>query len=1148
MTTLLTGPGRTNLLILAGMLWACGVVLTKVSGRPRERFGSYSGSRERIAFYGPPALIAAGFLLSGALNGPWFALTLALLTLLARRGRALLRRSTPADGPALGATLATLVLLEIGSLLAVRLVVVPRPDAPMSAAFADDALRSGFWSLVVPLGAVAAVLAVLGRENARARALWDRLVLRVRGIRVSAPLAVAVLVGVAVPFLLPMAGGDQATPLVFLGIATPEYGKLLLLAVIALVVAADRDFFDSSLIRRPAARWPRPAPHRTTMFMAKPLALLAVIVVASGLRSDFGTLVAALAATLGVTWAATWSHVADRPDFGSGRAPARFSRNLRRMAASYRLYFMIALPVLPLAVIGLFWTGYIGERGQVWLDPWAYRWGAGCVPVTPAGPDPGLLLPEHVIACQRSLLADTESQRSQVAAALSAVADGGLWGRGLADTASGRVPAGATDFVLAVIWNKLGGLAVLASAALIILLGVALVRAVRGARPGVNAPTLFVAGLAAMLVGQFLFVLSATVNLVPHSGVPAPLLSRGGQSTLTFLLGIVIALALAAEPVRAGPAAVQGRLWGPAAMAWCMVLAVAVTLVPYPAPAMIGLGYGQRRPPCPARKATVAGLTSPRPDAARCSTDEIAVLRTRIDIRFAGVPGFRQERPAGTWRRLDGGAMGELTVADLAGLLRVGSGRSGVLEQAYAEVLSGSAGTDLVRRLLPPAGAGEADGWLDLTIDPRLQHIAAAALRDPGADGSGPLAGGLVVLEARTGRILAAATAPAEPAPVASETPIPAEAKRSFGAEHRHYNRPSAGGALHDKQWDPTCASRTTDVARQRGCWLWSYVVPPPKAPDGDAELRRYVADDPAVHLPDPQINRAVGKRYGLGSTFKVIIAAAYLEQHPDADVDALVLPAPPRLALSDTVQIRNAGGGTCAGAEAELISLTWALAGSCNTAFVALARRLGWPAVATQAARFGLRVGSCESDDPVRLPGAVPSCVPATSDDVGIGNRALGGLDVSGTPLGLATVFAEVANDGRQVRPSLVAEVVDPSSGRRSGPVAGATGQVLSRAATEKLRDALRLTATAGTAAGLEAAAGTRLWVKTGTHELVPGNQPLPAGQFVRQNSWVAGWLDTPRGPVAFAVVLETRDQRAGGSRARHLIGTVAKAIAGSR
>ena len=1144
MTTLLTGPGRTNLVILAGLWWACSVVLAMVLGRPRAQ----SGIRERIAFYGPLALVATGFLLSGSLNGPWLVLSLALLTLLARLGRRLLRRSAPRGGPALGTALATLVLLEVGALLAVRLVVVPRPDAPMSAAFAADALRSGFWTLVVPLGAVAALLAVLGRENAWARALADRLVRRVCDVRVSATLAVAVLVGVAVPFLLPMAGGgDQATPLVFLGIATPEYGKLLLLAVIALVVAADRDFFDSSLIRRPGARWHRPALHRATMFMAKPLALLAVIVVASGLRSDFGTLVAALAATLGVTWAATWSHVADRPDFGSGPAPARFSRNLRRMAASYRLYLMIALPVLPLAVVGLFWTGYIGERGQVWLDPWAYRWGAGCVPVTPTGTDAELRLPEHVIACQRSLLADTESQRSQVAAALSAVADGGLWGRGLADTASGRVPAGATDFILAVMWNKLGGLAVLTSAALIILLGVAMVRAVRGARPGVNAPTLFVAGLAAMLVGQFLFVLSATVNLVPHSGVPAPLLSRGGQSTLTFLLGIVIVLALAANQ-GAGPVrtAVQGRRWGLAAMAWCTLLIVAVTLVPYPAPAMIGLGYGQQRPPCPARKATVAGLTSPQPDAARCSTDEIAALRTRVDIRFAGVPAFRQERPAGTWQRLDGGTVGDLAVADMAGLLRVGSGRSGVLDQAYAEVLNGSAGTDLGRRLRPPPRTGDADGWLDLTIDPRLQHIAAAALRDPG--GSGPLAGGLVVLEARTGRVLAAATAPAEPAPVPTETSIPEEAKRSFGAEHRHYNRPSAGGALHDKQWDPTCASRTTDVERQRGCWLWSYVVPPPAAPDGDAELRRYVAGDKAVDLPDPQINRAVGKRYGLGSTFKVIIAAAYLERNPDADVDAPVLPAPPRLALSDTVRIRNAGGGPCAGAEADLISLTWALAGSCNTAFVALAQRLGWPAIAAQAARFGLRVGSCESDDPVRVPGTAPTCVPATSDDVAIGNRALGGLDVSGTPLGLATVFAEVANGGQQVRPSLVAEVVDPSSGHRSAPPADATGPALSPAAAAKLRDALRLTATAGTAAGLETAAGTKLWVKTGTHEVVPGDQPLAAGQFVRQNSWVAGWLETPRGPVAFAVVLETRDQRAGGSRARHLISTVTKAIVETR
>ncbi|AGZ41551.1 penicillin-binding transpeptidase domain-containing protein [Actinoplanes friuliensis] len=1117
--------------------------------------------RERIAFYGPPALIAGGFLLSGSLNGPWLAVTSALLVLLAHLGRGLLRRSSPGPhpgtiaGPASGVLLATLVLLEVGSLLAVRLVIVAEPDAPVSAAFAENAVRAGFWSLLVPLGGVAAVLAVLGRDTTWARGRWDRLVVRARGIRANRTLAAVVLAVVAVPFLLPLADrGDQATPLVFLGVATPEYGKLLLLAVVAGLVAADRDFFDSSLIRRPATRpWHRPALHSTTMVMAKPLALLSVIVVASGLRSDFGTLVAAFAVTLGVTWAATWSNVADRPDFGSGPAPARFSRNLRRMAAGYRFYFMIALPVLPLAVIGLFWTGYIGERGQVWLDPWAYRWGAGCAPVPQAGAGGAALLPENVIACQRSLLADTESQRSQVAAALSAVADGGLWGHGLADTASGRVPAGATDFVLAVMWNKLGGLAVLACAGLTILLGVAVVRAVRSARPGVNAATLFAAGMATMLVGQFLFVLSATVNLVPHSGVPAPLLSRGGQSTLAFLIGIIVVLALAANAPRAAgvaPVAVQGRLWGPAAMAWCVLLTIAVTLVPYPAPAMIGMGHDQKRPPCPAREATVEGLTSPPPDAARCSTDEIAVLRTRVDIRLGGEPAFRQERPAGTWHRLDGGAAGDLTEADMAGLLRVGTGESGVLDQAYARVLNGSAGTDLRRRLLPPPRTGDADGWLDLTIDPRLQHLAAAALRDPGTDG--PLAGGLVVLEARTGRILAAATAPAEPATVITKTPVPEEARRSFSAEHRHYNRPSEGGRLTDKQHDPSCTSRTTEVERQRGCWLWSYAVPPPAAPEREAELRRYVDGDTAVRLPDPHINRAVGKQYGLGSTFKVITAAAYLEENPDADVDAPVLPAPQQLALSGTVRIRNAGGGPCTGAEADMISLTWALAGSCNTAFVGLAQRLGWPAIAAQAARFGLRVGSCPATDPVRpdggVPGAAPTCVPATSDDIAIGNRALGGQDVSGTPLGMASVFAGVANGGTLVRPRLVGEVVDPSSGLRSGTPSGAGERALSTAADTKLRHALRLTATTGTAAGLATAAGTKLWVKTGTHELVPQDQPLPAGEFVRQNSWVAGWLETPRGPVAFAVVMETRDQQAGGRRARHVTSTLAKAIVESR
>ncbi|MFC7478963.1 penicillin-binding transpeptidase domain-containing protein [Luedemannella flava] len=186
-------------------------------------------------------------------------------------------------------------------------------------------------------------------------------------------------------------------------------------------------------------------------------------------------------------------------------------------------------------------------------------------------------------------------------------------------------------------------------------------------------------------------------------------------------------------------------------------------------------------------------------------------------------------------------------------------------------------------------------------------------------------------------------------------------------------------------------------------------------------------------------MNRAVGKWYGLGSTFKVVIAAAYLSGggHPDDELDA-----PLTVPLAPEVVIHNAGGGACPGGESGTITLTRALAVSCNTAFVTLAARLGWPAIAEQARRFGMTVGACRDEKPAFLAhrgaGTVESCVPADVDGVAIGNNTLGGQDVQGTPMAMATVLAAIANGGTTVAPTLLRSVRHPGSERSSTRSAG--------------------------------------------------------------------------------------------------------------
>ncbi|GGK07203.1 hypothetical protein GCM10010123_41310 [Pilimelia anulata] len=1101
--------------------------------------------------------MAAGFWLSRSVDTLWLVFVAGSVGALVAGARGLLRRRGAPAGPALGAVLAAAVLFEVGALLTVRLAVVPDPGTPFAGGLSGDALATGRGALAFPLLGVAAVLGLArlpgrGAAAARLRAAGRRLAGLV-DTRWRAAALVGLAAVVALPFLLPLGGESVGSArLTVLGVATPEYGKLLFIAALAVVVGYHSHRYAAIGVRvRGGERWRVWVARqwRANRFALYPLLLFFLVAVASGLRQDFGTLVSACAATVGVIAGAIRANAARMAALHTG--PLRFGLQWRDRLGGYWSFLrggrILLIPAVTGLLVALGLIDYIGERITVWRDPWAFRWDSGCAPAPAAG-----AAADGTVACLRSLAADAESERSQVARALAAIADGGLWGRGLRDTASGAVPAGSTDFVLAVAWNKLGGLVVLAVTVLVLLLGAALLRAARPAdhatRGAPSGAELFAAGVAAMVVGQYLFVLAATLNLLPHSGVPAPLLSRGGQGTLAILLAVAAVVALAPPGAPAPPPPGRFAAWsGVAVGAAAAALLVAVaTVLPYRAPLPAGglpAAYDEHRPACPARAADRDGLTSPQPAARGCSTDLIALNRTAVEVRFGGRAGLRQVRPDGEWA-LAGPPPGGLELADLAGLVRVGPAHIGVLERSYPRVVAGTAGSDLARRLAPPAATGP-DGWLDLTIDPALQHAIAAELRRPAPGATGPLAGGVVAVDARTGHVLASASAPGDPAAP------PAAAGAAGGAtnERPYYGRLGPDGTPDGTRPDERCRRRDGDRARQVDCWRWDAVTPPAGTDAATAELRRWVDGDPAVALPEPGVNRALGKWYGLGSVFKVVIAAEYLSEPGTAEDDAL--PAPTAITLAPGRTITNAGGGPCTGAAGGRITLARALATSCNTAFVALARRLGWARVAARAGAFGLHVGACADVPPWAngpLVGGVASCVPADSDGVSIGNDALGGGAVQGTPLAVATVLAAVANGGRAVQPTLVTAAATPDRGRPAAAAPPRTNAALPAPAAARLRAALAGTAVDGTARGLAARVGAPLWVKTGTHEVVPAGQPLPAGEFVRQHAWLAGFVDTARGPVAFAAVAETRDEAAGAARVRRLAEVIGTTLGRAR
>ena len=120
-----------------------------------------------------------------------------------------------------------------------------------------------------------------------------------------------------------------------------------------------------------------------------------------------------------------------------------------------------------------------------------------------------------------------------------AIGNGGVFGQGLFDgsqTKSGFVPEQHTDFIFTVAGEELG---LVGSAALILLLGVVLWRALTiAARADDLFGRLAAAGIACWFGFQAFQNIGMCLGIMPVTGVPLPLVSYGGSSMFAGLMAI----------------------------------------------------------------------------------------------------------------------------------------------------------------------------------------------------------------------------------------------------------------------------------------------------------------------------------------------------------------------------------------------------------------------------------------------------------------------------------------------------------------------------------------------------------------------------------------------------------------------------------
>ncbi|GLV75296.1 peptidoglycan D,D-transpeptidase FtsI family protein [Streptomyces hygroscopicus] len=277
-----------------------------------------------------------------------------------------------------------------------------------------------------------------------------------------------------------------------------------------------------------------------------------------------------------------------------------------------------------------------------------------------------------------------------------------------------------------------------------------------------------------------------------------------------------------------------------------------------------------------------------------------------------------------------------------------------------------------------------------------------------------------------------------------------------------------------------------------------------------------------------PMLNRALRQTYPPGSTFKVVVAAAALENGLYSSVDEPTKsPDPYRLPGTVTDMHNENSSAPC-----ENATIRTALQYSCNTVFAKMAVDLGQSKVAAQAKKLGF--GDSGLDIPVR---AAKSVYPSGMNDSQTALSGMGQFDVTATPLQMAMVSSAVANDGKLMTPYEVDRTTDGSASALDRASARTYSRAMSQHTASELRSAMRTVVDQGTGANAKIP-GVAVGGKTGTAQHGENNSANPY-------AWFMSYADAGGGhKVAVAVVVEDSDAARADISGGGLAGPIAKAM----
>ena len=251
-----------------------------------------------------------------------------------------------------------------------------------------------------------------------------------------------------------------------------------------------------------------------------------------------------------------------------------------------------------------------------------------------------------------------------------------------------------------------------------------------------------------------------------------------------------------------------------------------------------------------------------------------------------------------------------------------------------------------------------------------------------------------------------------------------------------------------------------------------------------------------------PLANRAAREIYPPGSTFKLVTAAAALEDGMSPDTEVA---SPDRLKLPNT-ETYLPNSTNCGGSKTTISN---ALRVSCNTAFANLGLELGQDKLREQAQKFGFNARHLADLN------GVASQFPDDMDQAQLALSAIGQYDVAASPLQMAMVTAGIANDGAVMDPYVVSMVQGPDLKPISATKPAKLSQAMTPANAKELQEMMRIVVSQGTGSAAQIS-GVDVAGKTGTAQSDPTRKPF---------AWFTSFAPVDDPKVAVAVIVEDAD-----------------------